>query len=81
LAAEAIMKNLYMNNLFKSEKYEEIAVDMCQDLTNLLSKGGFRLTKWCSNSRDVLSNIPESEFAPCLKGLDLNGTLATERAL
>ncbi len=75
------MKNFYMDDLFNSEKDKEIAVNMCQDLTNLLSKGGFRLTKWCSNSREVLSNIRESELAPCLKGLDLDGKLPTERAL
>ena len=81
LAADAIMKNIYMDDLFKSEKDKEIMVNMCQDLTNLLSKGGFRLTKWSSNSREVLSNIPESELAPCLKGLDLDDKLPTERVL
>jgi hypothetical protein len=35
LAAEAIMKNSYMDDFFKSEKDKEIAVNMCQDLTNL----------------------------------------------
>ena len=75
------MKNFYMDDLFKSEKDEEVAVDMCQDLTNLLSKGGFRLTKWCRNSRKDLSNIPESELAPCLKGHDLDGKLPIKRAL
>jgi hypothetical protein len=70
-----------MDDLLKTEKDEEIAVDMCQDLTNLLSKGGFRLTKWCSNSREDLSNIPESELAPCLKGLYLDCKLPIERAL
>ncbi|CAB4033211.1 Hypothetical predicted protein [Paramuricea clavata] len=77
LAAEAIMKTFTWTNSLS----QEIAVDMCQDLTNLLSKGGFRLTKWCSNSREVLSNIPESELAPCLKGLGLDGKLPIERAL
>ena len=82
LAAEAIMRNFYMDDLFKSEKDKEIAVDMClQDLSNLLSKDCFRLARWCSDSREVLSNIPESELAPCPKSLDLDGKLPIERAL
>ena len=48
----------------------------------MLSKGGFHLTKWISNSRDVISGVPEIERAPSVKNLDLSNNLAlTERVL
>ena len=48
----------------------------------LLSRGGFPLTKWVSNSRRVLDAIPEAERAKEVKNLDLSKEdLPFERAL
>jgi len=46
----------------------------------LLEKGGFRLTKWTSNSREVLASIPEDKRAQPTVNLDLDD-LPIERAL
>ena len=46
----------------------------------LLRHGGFRLTKWMSNSRDVLSSIPNSERARTELTLDLDA-MQVERVL
>ena len=43
-------------------------------------RGGFHLTKWYSNDRDVLAAIPESERAKSFANLDLE-KLPTESAL
>ena len=48
-------------------------------LRQLLSLGGFRLTKWISNSKQVMESIPEEEHAKDVK--DLSRPLPTERAL
>ena len=40
-------------------------------LKDLLAKGGFHLTTWLSNCREVLKSIPASERAPSIKDLDL----------
>ena len=50
------------------------------ELHTLLSKGGFRLTKWISNSRKVIDSIPLSERAGSVKDLLLD-QLPIERAL
>ncbi|VDI39382.1 Hypothetical predicted protein [Mytilus galloprovincialis] len=43
--------------------------------------GGFRLTKWLSNSRDVLKAIPESELAPAVVNLSPGDVLPNDKAL
>jgi hypothetical protein len=39
----------------------ETAKAMATDLRDLLAKGGFRLTKWLSNKKDVIQSIPRSD--------------------
>lgn len=45
---------------------------MVKELTELLSRGGFRLTKWISNDHKVLENIPQSERAASVVDLALD---------
>lgn len=55
---------------------------MYHTLQAVWKKGAFRLTKWISNSRAVLSAIPEEERANEVKDLDLDqDALTIERAL
>ena len=39
----------------------ETAKSMRKEVTELVAKGGFRLTKWTSSRKDVLAEIPENE--------------------
>lgn len=58
------------------------AVILVKHLQRLLDKGSFHISKWISNSRDVMNSIPVSERAKEVKTLDLNhDTLPIERAL
>ena len=43
------------------------AVHVVKELPKLLSRRGFRLTRWSSNEREVLTHVPDSERAPCLR--------------
>ena len=69
-----------MDDFLKSEKTPEAAVTMQQEMTKLLASGGFRLTKWLSNSRKVLEGVPASERALGSADLSLH-PLPTERTL
>ena len=53
---------------------------MASDLRELLARGGFRLTKWVSNSTLVVASMPESERARSVKDLCFE-ELFIERAL
>ena len=62
---------LYVDDCLKSVVTVSEASKLAKQLVQLLVKGGFHLTKWISNSREVLEEIPSSERAPSISSLDL----------
>ena len=56
-ATDAIKKNVYVDDCLKSVRSETEAIPLVSELRKLLFKGGFRLTKWISNSRKVISSL------------------------
>ncbi|XP_065926161.1 uncharacterized protein [Magallana gigas] len=77
-----VLKNFYVDDCLKSVKTVTEASSLLCDLQDLLMRGGFHITKWISNSREVMTNIPVSRRAKEVKDLDLeNDTLPIDRAL
>ena len=62
-AIHAVKGNFYTDDLLTSKPNSDEATHLAKQLTGILATGGFRLTKWMSNSRDVLAAIPSSEVA------------------
>ena len=60
LEAEVVERNFYMDDLFKSVPSLLEACSLQAGLVNLLSLGEFRLTKWISNDKDLLTAITVS---------------------
>ena len=58
LPKQSVLLHFYMDDLFTWEESEDMALETHVNLTKLLLRGGFRLTKWCSSSREVLTRIP-----------------------
>ena len=77
---ETVNKNFYVDDCLKSVTDEDSAVSLVPKLGQLLSSGGFHLTKWVSNSSNALATIPESERAKSVKDLQL-GVMPSQRAL
>ena len=69
---ETVKKNFYVGDLLKSVRDENTATNLQRELPALLARGGFRLTKWCSSSRNVLSQIPNQEMTSPSVNLDLD---------
>ena len=79
---ETIMHSFYVDDCLASVASEQEAISLYEGLGTICAMGGFRLTKWLSNSRCVLAAIPEEERAKEVKDLDLDhGILPVERAL
>lgn len=77
-----VKRNFYVDDCLKSVDTENNAIEMSNQLISLLKKGGFRLTKWMSNSRSVLRSVPEEDRAKGIQSLDLEKeSLPVERAL
>lgn len=77
---ETVERNFYVDDCLKSVSEEDEAVKLAKQLRELLARGGFKLTKWLSNSRKVIESLPESERASLLKNLDFD-SWSVERAL
>ena len=77
---ETVQRNFYVDNCLKSVGQEDEAVKLAKELIDLLALGGFKLTKWLSNSKKVVEALPESERAPQIKDLDFD-KIPIERAL
>lgn len=75
-----VRRNFYVDDVLKSVPSTEQAVHLTSDLAKLLKEGGFRLTKFASNSREVLQSISPELRANPLLDLDLD-QLLLERAL
>ena len=71
-AVDTINRNFYVDDCLKSVRSAPEAIPLIGELRELLSKGGFRLTKWISNSRKVIESVAESERAISVKDLLLD---------
>ena len=68
---DTVNRNFYVDDCLKSLATVPEASRLANELVQLLAKGGFHLTKWISNSREVLEDIPPGERAPSTANLDL----------
>ena len=73
-------RNFYVDDCLKSVPTTDKAARLSGQLRELLSRGGFRLTKWLSNDRNVIATVPVTERAPSVVSLDLEN-LPVERTL
>ena len=79
---DTVNRNFYVDDCLTSVASTHEAVHLVHQLLALLRRGGFRLTKWLSNHREVLASVPESDRAPSVKSLNLDlEKLPIERAL
>ncbi|XP_055955970.1 uncharacterized protein LOC126816200 [Patella vulgata] len=66
-----VLNNMYVDDLMKSVDTIANATKLYHEVTELLSLGGFHITKWCSNDRQFLATIPEAERAKSVVNLDI----------
>ena len=60
LAASYLNRSMYMDDYINSFPTVELAKEVYSQLVQLFASGGFNLTKWVSNSPEILERIPTS---------------------
>jgi len=61
LAAPVVLENMYMDDVLHSAETEAEAIKTREQLTELLSRAGFEIRRWCSNKANVLKDVPEED--------------------
>ena len=80
-AASALYHNFYVDDLLKSIEDLDSAKQLVKDVINMCNSGGFHLTKFISNNKELLLSVPEHQRRMGVKDLDLSGDLPNEKAL
>ena len=75
-----IERNFYMDDFLKSLSNVDDLINWSKRVMSVLQCHGFRLTKWMSNSPEILHSLPTSEISTNIISLDLN-TPTVERVL
>ena len=72
----------YVDECLASSPSVKEAERLLKEVSELLMKGGFNITKWVSNSREVIKTVSKSDRSTKLQNLDLcSADLPKERAL
>ncbi|XP_071124293.1 uncharacterized protein [Mytilus edulis] len=79
--ALTVERNFYVDDCLKYVPSEQQAIKLATDLQSMKKMGGFRLTKWLSNRRNILNAIPESERASSVVSLGPSDMLPSDKAL
>ncbi|XP_058456585.1 uncharacterized protein LOC131433981 [Malaya genurostris] len=61
LAAMAVKKSFYIDDMLAGANTLEEAVELLRQVTDLLNVGGFDIHKVCSNSKELLVMVPEEK--------------------
>ena len=81
-AAEFIRKDFYVDDGLKSVATVSEATSLIENTKSICARGGMRLHKFISNSKEVIAKIAPDDRAKGVKDLDLhNDVLPIERAL
>ena len=67
---ETVKRKFYVNDCLKLVSCEELAINLSSQLCELLTRRGFKLTKWLSNSRKVIESLSASKRAAQVEDLD-----------
>ena len=81
-AASTLFRNFYFDDMLKGGSTVKKSVSVYHNTKVMCGAGGFNLTQFMSNSREVLDKIPKHEQAKGIKDINLSvQLLPIERAL
>ena len=51
-----------MDDFLDSFSSQREAINTCKEISEILKKGGFHLTKFVSNDREILQSLPQDNY-------------------
>ena len=66
-ATQAVLQNFYVDDFLKSTPTVEAAIELIPQVIAVLNTGSFKLTKFLSNSPEVMTTIDDDRKAPSMK--------------
>jgi hypothetical protein len=82
MTTDSLRNNCYVDDYLKSVDEIPVSIRLAENVRTMCSHGGFNLTKWLSNSVDVMLSIPREHWSKELKDLDLDyDSLPIDRVL
>jgi len=58
-----VLSNMYVDDCLTGDDSVEASVELQKSLDKMMERGGFNLTKWASNSEEVISHIAKQDQA------------------
>ncbi|KAK3704222.1 hypothetical protein QZH41_007842 [Actinostola sp. cb2023] len=62
-AAKELLNNMYVDDCLTGAETDEAAITLRRELTDIMKTAGFNLTKWATNSQQVLNNMQPEQRA------------------
>ncbi|XP_071579335.1 uncharacterized protein [Temnothorax nylanderi] len=75
IGSKIVLRDFDVDDVITGENTKKAALQVRDETTKLLEKGGFVLRKWGSNSPDLLANLPDSSTMNSTRTLDKEGLL------
>ena len=80
--SETLRRNFHVDDMLQSIKVEEEAVELVKDVKLMCKSGGFHLTKFLTNSKEVLEGVPTCDRRRIVVECNFNNqSLPTETIL
>ena len=79
-AKEVILRNFYVDDCLFSTSTVKEGVSLIRSVSHILEEAGFHITKWMTNSEEILSAVPEKDRAKLFVAASL-GSIASKRVL
>lgn len=76
----AIRENFYVDDPLPNKNDEQSAIHLAREMVDILAQGSFNLTKFTSNSKEVVKTVPSNKLSNQRLNLDLEEP-PVERAL
>ena len=58
-AIESILEQFYIDDFLDAFSIQIEAINICKEISKILKKGGFHLTKFLSNDREILKSLSQ----------------------